>query len=141
MQHGGQVESCRTKAPPSGLPMTDHINNYSPLNTSATVKDITDAFNVSRPTHVAVYPAFLRTVQDAILATDMAKAGKPPKVFTVLERVEGLPKVLFPLDDFATMGMSLIRALNFSFLKILQVRHRARPSPFMILAGDLPKML
>jgi hypothetical protein len=63
------------------------------MNTSSTAKDLAQAFDVSRPTHIAVYPAYLKTVQDAIRATDMAKEGKEPKLFTILERVNGLPKV------------------------------------------------
>lgn len=63
------------------------------MNTSSTAKDLAQAFDVSRPTHIAVYPAYLKTVQDAIRATDMAKEGKEPKLFTILERVKGLPKV------------------------------------------------
>jgi hypothetical protein len=64
------------------------------MNTSSTAKDLAQAFDVSCPTHIAVYPAYLKTVQDAIRATNMAKEGKEPKLFTILERVKGLPKVI-----------------------------------------------
>jgi hypothetical protein len=82
-------------------PLIIHVSR--PLNTSATAKDIAEAFNVSRPTHVAVYPALLKVVQDAILATDMAKEGRPPKVFTIVERVKGLPKAISPQNIFISM--------------------------------------
>lgn len=100
--------SCRTEAFPSCPSMTDHANVYRPLNTASTAKDLTNAFNVSRPTHVAVYPAFLKTVQDAILATDMAKAGRVPKVITILERQKGLPKAISPQNNFIFMRIFLI---------------------------------
>jgi hypothetical protein len=88
------VESCRTGPLPSCLLMIDYINVYSPLNTSSTAKDLAQAFDVSRPTHIAVYPAFLKTVQDALRATDLAKEGNSPIIFTILQRVQGLPMVI-----------------------------------------------
>jgi hypothetical protein len=63
------------------------------MNTSSTAKDLAQAFDVSCPTHIGVYPEFLKTVQDAVRATDMAKEGKLPKIFTIIERVKGMPKV------------------------------------------------
>jgi len=94
MRHGGQVESCRTRPLLSCPPMTDHTNVYSPLNTSSTAKDLAQAFDVSRPTHIAVYPAFLKTVQDALRETDLAKEGNSPIIVTLLQRVNGLPMVI-----------------------------------------------
>jgi hypothetical protein len=43
---------------------------------------------------VAVAGLFLKSTEEAILETDMAKEGILPVVFTILDRVEGLQKVI-----------------------------------------------
>lgn len=73
--------------------VTNHPPVLRPMNTSSTAKDLAQAFDVSRPTHIGVYPAYLKTVQEAIRSTDLAKEGNAPKLFTILERAKGLPNV------------------------------------------------
>lgn len=64
----------------------------SPVNTSSTAKDILHCIDVVKPTHVAVSGPFLETAREAIKTSKLAKSGKEPKVFTVLDKVAGLQK-------------------------------------------------
>jgi 4-coumarate--CoA ligase len=64
----------------------------SPINTSGTAKDIAHCIDVVKPTHIAVSAPFLETLKEAIKTSDLAKSGKDPKIFSVLDKIEGLQK-------------------------------------------------
>ncbi|KIX01277.1 uncharacterized protein Z518_09002 [Rhinocladiella mackenziei CBS 650.93] len=70
---------------------------FSPLNPSSMAKDVAHAISLVQPTHIAVEPSKLDTVNAAI--QQLGCPGKSiPTVFTVLKRWGGLK--LFP-DDVA----------------------------------------
>lgn len=64
----------------------------SPVNTSSTAKDIAHCIDVVKPTHIAVTAAFLDNVHTAIATSELGKNGKNPKIFSVLDIVDGLLK-------------------------------------------------
>ncbi|KAH8696555.1 putative amp dependent CoA ligase [Talaromyces proteolyticus] len=65
---------------------------FAPLNTSATLGDISHVLQIVRPTHVATIAPKLDLVQAALTSTSMTKT----KIMTVLSKVENLPQ--FPCD-------------------------------------------
>ncbi len=64
---------------------------FSPVNPSATAREIADFLKLVKPAIVAVYPARLDALREALKST-----GLDPIVTTLISRSEGLP--LFPVD-------------------------------------------
>lgn len=61
----------------------------SPVNVSATQKDISHLLQIVKPTHIATIAPKLDDVQAALASNSMAQT----KVSTVLSKVENLPQV------------------------------------------------
>lgn len=65
---------------------------FAPLNTAATLHDVSHVLKIVRPTHVVTIASKLSHVQDALSSLSMNNT----KVLTVLSKVENLPQ--FPND-------------------------------------------
>lgn len=63
---------------------------YRPINPLLTVKDILHCMSLVKPSHVAISAAYQDKVKEAL---NKYKAGAPPQVFSLIDRIEGVKKV------------------------------------------------